>query len=84
MRAVLLDGAEALHRDVYRDGLVQLGDKDTALLEVGLAADLASGVKLRRAGAVGVPPPNLSRFPRNVTFSCHKYVAACPVAKPQV
>jgi len=68
---MLLDGAEALHRDIYRDGLVQFRYENPALLEVGLAADRARGVELRRAGTVGVAPPDLGRLTGDIAGSCH-------------
>lgn len=50
--AILLNRLEALHREVDNDGLRELGYVNTPFLEVGLAADLARRVKLRRADAV--------------------------------
>ncbi len=70
--AVLLDGLETLHRNINNDGLAELGDVDTAFLEVGLAADLPGGVKLGRAGAVRIPPAHLRAFPGDVAGACHK------------
>lgn len=49
---VLLDSLEAFHRNVHNDSLFELGHIDTTFLEVRLAADLAGGVKLGRAGTV--------------------------------
>ncbi len=69
--AVLLDGFETLRRDVHDDGLIEFGDVDAALLKVRLAADLAGWIKLRRAGAIGVPPANLRTLPGNFTSACH-------------
>ena len=46
MRAVLLNVAHALSRDVDEDCLAELRNEDAALLEVCLAADLAGWVEL--------------------------------------
>ena len=69
---VLLNSFETLHRNIHDNRLAELGDIDAPLLEICLAADLASRVELRRAGAVRVPPADLRAFPGNFTLSCHK------------
>ena len=50
--AVLLDSLEAFHGEVKDNCLPELGDVNATLLEVSLATDFTSGVKLRRADAV--------------------------------
>jgi len=69
--AVLLYGLETLDRDVHNDSLVEFGNKDAALLEIGLTADLAGRVILRRAGAVRVPPANLRALAGDFAYSRH-------------
>ena len=68
---MLLDSFEALHRDVDDNGLAEFRDVDAALLEIGLAADLAGRVKLRRTGAIRIAPADLRAFAGDVTCSCH-------------
>ncbi len=68
---VLLDVAEAVYRDVDEDGLIKLGDEDTALLEVCLAADLAGWVELGSTGTVRVPSAYLRAFSSDFTASSH-------------
>jgi hypothetical protein len=69
--AMLFNRAEAFHRDVDDDRLIEFRYENLAALKVRLAANLAGWVELRRAGTVGVPPANLSRFTGNRAFSCH-------------
>ncbi len=51
-RAVLFNRLQTLHGDIDNDRLAEFGDIDAAALEIGLPADLAGRVKLRRAGSV--------------------------------
>ena len=68
---VLLDGLETFHRDIDDDGLLKLGDIDTALLKIRLAAYLAGRIELRRTGTVRVPPADLRALPGDFAGSCH-------------
>lgn len=69
--AILLNSLQTLHRDVDDDGLAELRDVDTTLLEIGLSADLARRVELRRTDAIRVPPADLRAFTSDFTSSCH-------------
>ena len=69
--AVLFNSLKAFDGYVHDDGFVQLGNKNAALLEVGLAAHLACRIKLGRAGAVRIPPAYLRALPSDFTCSCH-------------
>jgi len=69
--AVLLNGLEALHRDIHNDGLIELGYVNTPFLEVCLSADLAGRVELGRTDAVRVPPANLRALTGDFAGACH-------------
>ena len=68
---VLLNSFETLHRNIHDNGLTELAYIDAALLEIGLATDLAGRVELRRAGTIGVPPTDLSGLASDFAGSCH-------------
>ena len=53
--AVLLDSAEAAGGDSERERLLQFRHIYSLLLQIGIPADGAAGVELRRAGPVGIP-----------------------------
>ena len=55
----------------HPNGLAKFAYIDAALLEIGLAADLAGRVKLRRAGTVRVPPADLRALASDFACSCH-------------
>lgn len=57
--AVLCDGAHCFCGDSHHDGLPELCDKDSLLLEIGLATYLSARIKLRRTSAVAVSSTNL-------------------------
>lgn len=71
---VLLDGLQTLHGDIYDNGLEELWYVNTAFLEVGLSADLARRVKLRRADTVRIAPSYLGAFSGDFAGSCHSQV----------
>ncbi len=52
MRAVLLDVAETVRRNVDQEGLAEFSHENTSFLEVRLAADLARRVELSSTGTV--------------------------------
>ena len=68
---VLLDGAEALSRDVHEEGLAELRDEDVALLEVSLAAYLSGRVELSSTRPVRVPSAYLGCLSCYCAASCH-------------
>src|SRR6185437_2447818 len=69
--AILLNVLHALNGNVHDDHLLELGDVDAALGDIGLAADLADRVELRSTGTVRVPPAYLGRFAGYNAFTCH-------------
>lgn len=69
--AVLLDSLEAFYGNIDDDRLAELGDVDTALLEIGLSAHLAGRVELGRAGTVRVPPADLGCLAGDFAGACH-------------
>src|SRR3989344_1158177 len=68
---VLLNSFETLHRNIHDNRLAELGDVDTPLLEICLAANLTGRIELRRAGTVRVPPADLRALPGDFAGSCH-------------
>ena len=75
---VLGDSAKAFSRNVHNHVLAKFWYIDTSLLQVWLAASLATRVKLRRTRAVRVAAPNLGLFAGDVTLLCHinRYLVA--------
>src|SRR3989344_6940951 len=69
--AVLFKSFESFRRDVHDDSLIEFGYENAAALEISLAADLPGRVKLRRTGAVRVPPADLRAFAGDFAGSCH-------------
>ena len=76
IRATLVHSFEALGGDDEGDALADLGDEDGALLEIGLAADLAARVVLRRAGAVAIPSSDEGPFSGYCARLCHQATLA--------
>src|SRR3989344_357926 len=70
-RAVLFNGFETFHRDVDDDGFPKFRHIDAAAMKIRLPADLADGIKLRRASTVGVPPADLRALSGYVAGACH-------------
>lgn len=63
--------AKALRGDVDEDGLPELCDVDTTLLEVCLTAHLSGWVELGSTGTVRVPSAYLRALACDFTFACH-------------
>ena len=70
-RAILLNGLKPFHRNIHDNGLFELGHIDTPLLEIRLTADFAGGIKLRRTGAIGIPPADLRALSSYVANAYH-------------
>lgn len=69
--AELGDGADAAGRYVENEGLLELRDVDTLLLEVRILAYHASRIELRRTGAVRVPAGDDRSFFGYCADFCH-------------
>ena len=70
--AIFSNSTQSLGRDIDRYVFAEFWYKNTALLEVRLAAGFTTWVKLRRSGAVTVSSPDLGLFAGYFTLFCHK------------